>query len=413
MSFFYGIKNKKDYYLKRLREKGLVFCLGKLTAKFALTLISWTLGCLFFPFFFLMRLRFIRMTERAIGHLCIEPDCYIKEGILGLRPAYTTIMLAPPEKISNRYLLTYWKKYLKVITSPAICFLLKPFELNSLTCYKTYDFAYSPARAAAPEIQKKFAGRAALLSLTAEDRARGWEVLKKWGMTQDSWFICAHCREDGFLGDIGQSNRNATIANYFPAMDMVVEKGGWIVRMGDPSMSMIPAMKNVIDYAHTDIKCDWMDVFLAGSCRFFLGSDSGLYHLAGVFGVPAAIANYSHMSGALPYGTRDLGIPKLIWSEKEKRYLSFREILDSDISCFLQDKNFEDAGLKAVENSGEDIRDLAHEMLGRLEGRWQTTEEDERLQESFKSLMKPTHYSYGAASRIGRDFLRKYSFLLT
>lgn len=52
------------------------------------------------------------------------------------------------------------------------------------------------------------------------------------------------------------------------------------------------------------------------------------------------------------------------------------------------------------------------EMLDRTENRLFYTLEDERLQERFKSLMNPSHYSYGAISRVGRDFLRKYSFLL-
>jgi len=52
------------------------------------------------------------------------------------------------------------------------------------------------------------------------------------------------------------------------------------------------------------------------------------------------------------------------------------------------------------------------EMLERLEGRTNYSQEDEELQRRFKVLMRPGHYSYGGISRIGRDFLRKYAHLL-
>lgn len=51
-------------------------------------------------------------------------------------------------------------------------------------------------------------------------------------------------------------------------------------------------------------------------------------------------------------------------------------------------------------------------MLKRSEGRAAYTAHDEELQRRFKALMRPGHYGYGEISRIGREFLRKYEFLL-
>jgi hypothetical protein len=50
---------------------------------------------------------------------------------------------------------------------------------------------------------------------------------------------------------------------------------------------------------------------------------------------------------------------------------------------------------------------LVLEMLDRLEGKFQYTEEDEVLQQQFNSL--PTPYGQSAFnSRMGRSFLQKY-----
>ena len=170
-------------------------------------------------------------------------------------------------------------------------------------------------------------------------------------------------------------------------------------------------MRRVIDYAHLDIKNDWMDVFLLAACRFHLGS-SGVFSVCGAFGVPVAMVNLAPIGASLMYGSHDIDIPELVRSDKDDRLLTFREVLDSPIGNFRYTNLYEEAGVTLVDNSPEDIRDLAIEMMDRLEGKDIYTDEDEQLQEQCKTLMKPGNWSYGGSSRIGRDFLHKYSNLL-
>ena len=403
---------RNEYIYRKIKEKGIFYGIRKSIKHGLYAVICQLCGIVVYPICRLINLKFIFLSERAIGHLCIELDCYIKEGILGLRKNCKTILLAPAAKVANAHLLSYWESHFKIIRSPWLCFLLEPFARNSLTGYLTYRFAFSENSAHFPEIQKKFNGQPALLSLKEADRQFGLACLRQMGVPDGSWFVCVHCREDGYLGDVNQSLRNADISNYLLAIKAIIKRGGWVMRMGDPSVKPLPAMDKVIDYAHSNMRSEQMDVFLCATCKFFLGSDSGLYHVSSVFGVPAAIANYAHLSGVLPYGPADIGIPKLIWSEKDKRYLAFKEVLGSPSGKYLFDHLFMRAGLRPVENSAEDIRDLAMEMLDRTEGVLQYSGDDELLQKRFKALMNPNHYSFGAISRVGCDFLRKYSLLL-
>ena len=67
---------------------------------------------------------------------------------------------------------------------------------------------------------------------------------------------------------------------------------------------------------------------------------------------------------------------------------------------------------RPVESAPEDIRDLALEMVERLEpGAGKRSNLEDRLQERFAALMRPGHFSYGGVSRVGRDFLTKYESL--
>lgn len=401
-----------EYIFGRMRKKGIWHCLVRLVYRLFFQTISNIAGILAYPFCIITNTRFVPFYVRSIGMLCVEPDCYIKEEILGMRSKYNSIVLASRGTVVNEHMLDYWKRYgIKIVKSPALCFFLRPLSMNRFSAYNVlkYAFNYYPVF---PEIQRRFHGRPPLLKLTGPDLERGWKLLKNIGMPENAWFVCIHCREDSYLGDVDQSNRNCDINNYLPAIESIVKKGGWVIRVGDPAMKAISSMEHVIDYVHLEIKSDWMDIFLLASCRFFLGSHSGLCTVSTVFGVPSAVANFVPIGAALSYGAHDIGIPKLLWSVGKNRYLTFREAFDSPVSNYRFDSSYCKAGVRPVENFPEDITSLATEMMDRTHNRASYTDEDELLQKRFKSLMKPGHYSYGAVSRIGRDFLRKYAYML-
>ncbi|HLO48330.1 MAG TPA: tetratricopeptide repeat protein, partial [Kamptonema sp.] len=266
----------------------------------------------------------------AIGHLAINIDIYIKMGILGWRPQHHTILLAPPEQVINPCLLNYWRHELHIITDPSLIERLLPLAKRmrclEYTMYHTklakgemVDLGYAFSVVQEQWEAKKYPPR---LTLSPSDYERGCKCLQDLGVPKNAWFVCLHVREDGFRPEGTISHRSADINTYLLAINSIVARGGWVIRMGDSSMKVLPAMKQVIDYAHTDAKSDWMDVFLSVSCRFFLGSASGLASVPLVFGIPCAIANTWPISGRSP-SNQDLFIPKLAWSEVENRYLTF------------------------------------------------------------------------------------------
>lgn len=349
-----------------------------------------------------------------IGHLACEPDCFVKEGVVGMRPPFRGVLIVPRGKCANRCLLDYWRKYLTVVTSEPLCRTLASAAAENQLTYDVSQYVTainSSARYVA--VQAAYDGRPALLQLSEEHRLRGRERLSQLGMPRDAWFVCVHCREAGYASkEPCHDFRNVKVTNYFPAMKEVVSRGGWCVRIGDPTMEPLPPMDNVVDYAHHPLRCDWMDVFLCAACEFFLGSSSGPPNVASAFGVPCATANHAPLSVVLSAAPHDIGIPKLFWSRSQKRLLKFEELFDSPLGNARFANLYEDAGITLIENSAEEIRDLALEMIERLEGRLAYSDEDERLQNQFRSLLRPGHYSFGSKARIGRDFLRKYRWLL-
>jgi len=365
---------------------------------------------------YLVRIRALRISVLGrIGHLATEPDIYLKVRMLGLRRWKFGIIICPPGAAANECLLEYWGRHIRVVRYPFWSRILARLYRHPHLSYDVSRY-YMGMNETAPfiAVKRAWSTRPALLTLTEKHRRDGRAKLVEMGVPADADLICFHCREGSYSpsDEEWHSFRNSSIENYLPAVIELTKRGFWCIRMGDPTMRRIPPTERVIDYPHLDARSDWMDIFLCGSCKFFLGSASGLVQVAGVFGTPSGAANQAPFSHALQFGLKDVAIPKLMWSETQERYLTFREIFGSDVANFRFTALFEKQRIRPVENTPEEVRDLALEMLERSAGRATYTQEDEELQQRFKALMRPGHYSYGGISRIGRDFLRKYAHLL-
>ena len=78
----------------------------------------------------------------------------------------------------------------------------------------------------------------------------------------------------------------------------------------------------------------------------------------------------------------------------------------------MQAERYERLGIEPVENTPEEITALTKEMDERLNGTWQTTEEEEALQRRFWSLFKRDELNGVFYLRIGSAFLRENRALL-
>ncbi len=363
---------------------------------------------------YLARVKFLRITAPGrIGHLAIEPDTFVKEQILGLTKRCRGVIVSPPGTAANDCLLDYWRRYIRIVRPP---FLGTVLARADVIPYIRYDVRQVAIDETAPYVTvlRAWNGRPALLTLNDRHRREGWARVAELGVPRDAELICFHCREGGYSpsDEDHHSFRNCSVENYLPAVSELTRRGFWCIRMGDPSMRRIQPMDRVIDYAHSDARSDWMDIFLCATCRFFLGSASGLIYLASVFGKPTGSANHAPLSTVTAFYGNDIAIPKLVWSEGEERYLTFSEVLGSDAGNFRYTSLYQAHHLKPVENTAEDIRELTLEMLDRSENRAVYTPEDEELQLRFKALLRPGHYGYGGINRIGAAFLRRHRHLL-
>lgn len=337
-------------------------------------------------------------------------DTYVKQQLLAGLPLESTLVLGHPANISNPCLLEYWRAYLPTTIVDARgynrfvplaellgqSFFVWPDGDEQLRSY--FDIGGS--------VQRRWdaAGRGPLLELTDDHRARGRHELERLGVPPDAWFVTLHVREAGY-----HDLRNADVATYARAVAAVAERGGWVIRMGDRSMQALPPMPRAVDYAHSDSKSDWMDVFLWAECRFLIGTQSGPFQIPGAFGVPVVQTNWA--PPATRYWFRDdIVIPKLYRSDPEGRLLTHAEAIRPPVGFCHLSEYLASLGIRAIDNTPEELEDVVVEMLDRLDGVARYTAEDERMQERLDAMEPPVGYRVPpGGSRFGRDFLRKHA----
>lgn len=254
---------------------------------------------------------------------------------------------------------------------------------------------------------------------TAKEEELGQRMLERMGVLKDKPYVCLHARDAAYLNALFPGDtfdyhnyRDVSISCYYEMAQKLTEKGYFVIRMGakvnEPFVTHNPM---VIDYA-TKYRSDFLDIYLSAKCNFFVGSGSGIDEVPKLFKRHLIYTNLVPL-GLMPIaGVVPLFIPKKLWLKSEKRFLTFHEILNSELALLSIAEEYEKLGIEVIENTPEEISALALEMDEMIRGVWSITDEDERLQERFRSIYRTYDAHSELITRIGREFLRQNKQLL-
>ena len=359
--------------------------------------------------------RFVNIAVPSrIGHLAIEVDWFLKRRALGHYGAIRPILMLRPERCGNAALLWIWAPHFIHITHPVVEFLLRPLmyfdglRIDTGPCVSGFG---EPALY--PLVNEEWGDRPPLFRIPDEMAQRGEAALAALGVPTDAWFVCVHARDgiDSSGDEALHAFRNSNVALCEPAIDEIIARGGWCIRMGEKGAPPLRERPRVINYPDTPFKFDWMDLFLCARARCFLGNTSGICIVSMIAGVPSALTNMIPFGACLGLGPHDISIPKGL-SRADGEPLTWSEIFSSEISEYRFLPQFERIGLIPIENTPDQIRALVLEMLGTLDGDFVRSQEVDELQLRFRMMLTPRHYVRHATSRLGAAFLREHEHLL-
>ncbi|MBF0570601.1 MAG: TIGR04372 family glycosyltransferase [Candidatus Omnitrophica bacterium] len=351
-----------------------------------------------------------------IGHFCGNTEVYLCERDAGMHGNRVFDIFFYDYKVCNHQVLKMWKRIIPVV-GPLFAYGIM-WVNRKFPGWEAHEYISKPSQYC--DTNGLLDKSKAHLYFTQQEERKGQKALRDLGIPEGSPFVCFIARDGAYLDkdfsgeDWSYHNyRNSDIKNFDPAMKWLIDRGYYGVRMGSVVKNKLPfSYPGIIDYAANGMRSDFMDVYLTMKCSFFLFSESGISMLAMILRKPVVGANLIPIGFFPAWGKDYVCLPKKLWLTGEKRFLTFREIVKSEIAFYFEAQQYQKRGLEVVENTSEEIRDAVEEMTARLENRWETNEEYEDLQRRFWSLYEPNEILRVFRARIGAKFLMQNQDLL-
>ena len=394
-------------HIKQIKKGGVKVIAKKLRSSFYL-LLQAPIYLISIPLIITLHLikpwyliRWDELISSRIGHFAIEVELYFCERDAGINtPTQKHLDLFYMKKyVCNKQLEKMWRRNLIVL--PA--WLLRPLSrVNRFFClfissFKEHEIAINDKDSNIHNLIDKLPAH---ISFTDKEELKGKEILKKFGLAKDAKFVCLHVRDSGYLsrhikheymGERYQyhNHRDADIDKYVLAAEELARREYYVFRMG---INVLKPLKSsnpkVIDYANSDMRSDFMDIYLSAKCNFFISPGSGIDGISLIFRRPIAYI------GSLPFirigrsSKETLVLTKHHINKKNQKKLTISEIFSTNVASAFETKEYELNNVELEENSPEEIRDLVIEMDERLSGRWKETKEDLLLQKKFWSIFE-------------------------
>ena len=390
LSFFKG-----NVYLKKRRITILIFHLYLWFAFFYFIIILLFIKLLNK----FVIIRFGQLNSSRIGHFSIETELYlIKKKKLSYLKRKVIDVFCTQDFICNYYLLRIINS--KIIIFPI--FLIYPiiYWLNKLKIKKNIILLGS-----GEDYGNFLEKNKLIINLSKSDQLLGEKKLKEIGIQENDKIICLIVRDSSYLNkffpfkDWSYHNyRDCDIDNYLDACKKLSDLGYFVFRMGVVSNKFIKISDNrIIDYCNSNLRNEFLDVYIASRCCFGITSGTGFDSLINVFRKPIIYTNYVPVGPMHVNSSRFLTIIKHHFSYKFNRNLSLKEIYDLNLSASFDGNDFERKEIKLIENTKEEITSSVIEFEKRI-----STNNllNTSLQNEFLVVLKKLHAKYGMQSDI-------------
>lgn len=157
--------------------------------------------------------------------------------------------------------------------------------------------------------------------------------LKNLGLNENDKFICLHLRDGEYKNDFNRRPvRNVDISNYYKAIEYLLSKNYFIIRIGRTQKERIKIInKKIIDYPFSDIKSEFMDLYLIKNCHFFIGNLSGPLEAAYMFDKPCLALDVNMIFEAFPRHKYSRSVFRKVYLKKNHKELSIKEFINLEL----------------------------------------------------------------------------------
>tara|TARA_A100000164_G_C21885225_1_gene762392 strand:- start:164 stop:1339 length:1176 start_codon:yes stop_codon:yes gene_type:complete len=356
--------------------------------------------------------RINKIISHKIGHFCSPIEIYICEKKID--PNKIPIIWFMDKRIANKFIKKQWSQKLLILPRQILEPIYILFRKYKFFSFFLVDFSKESdaVRRSLKENLKQIDDQNVLLrcepSIKFSDKEKkyGDNYLKKIGFYNKK-FVTFSSRSFSFHDEKLSSVRNSSINNKISAMKFLVSKGYKSIRMGKNEKEKLNINdSNIIDYATSSDRSDFLDVYLVSKCEFMLSTSSGLFELAVLFRKPRLIVNYFNIEGLEYYPLNLMIMLKKIKNLSTNKYVSFEEVYKKKLHHIDSVNEINNLGFETIENSEHEIKRATENFLHLIDNGfeigpilknqkkfWQNIEKYYGYKNKNKTIVCPDFYS--------------------
>ena len=375
------------------------------------------------PFFIIIRsfsnlilIRFGDLPSNRIGHFANDVNQYISHI---KKSSYRLDFFYLQGPVSNYELVKLFKNYLFII--PKI--FIAPFiMLNKIKFLgnRKHNIALIPSVTGRDLRNRDLENN--IYNFDKKKILYGNSFLKNIGLNKDDKFICLIVRDAEYLKNHEPSKnwdyhnyRDCNIDNFKLVSNYLTNVGYYVFRMGAKvSNPMLTNNKKIIDYATIGVRNEFLDIFLSANCEFGISTQLGFDCLIEMFNKPLICVSVAPIAQIRSSNKKHLTIFKKHLTIKNQKSLNLSEIFELNLANALDSKNYENKGINLIENSPEEIKEAAIEMLKLMQNNFLRDSSQEFLELKFWNIFNKKIKDYGFKdlhanffkAHIGENFLK-------
>jgi len=304
----------------------------------------------------LVRFRILVIGFHRFGHLALEPEVFLARSNKTDRKVINLWSIGKAGKRANEYLASKWSRVINTQPSWFVGSLQRaggfaPF----LALEKPKLSIHGPDNALDNSDPH--------LVFDSDEHSEGRRQLKLMGVDCSRPFVCLIVRDGGhyqLVGDIesdGYSFLNFDISNFEEAAIALVSLGYQVVRMGAGTEKPMQVKNaDIFDYAVSQFRNEFMDVYIAGNCDFAVSTQTGPDAVCLAFRRPVFYVDVTRFSQFF-FGTQiAYWNPAQIYLNGNR--LSLKQILDSPIFWLKDPDDFLKLGVDVVRSTPHELAEM-------------------------------------------------------
>lgn len=360
-----------------------------------------------------------RVDAGRIGHLYNTYHLLILRRIGGAQFILINYLDSSTNKVANWVWLKLFMKEMTIIPHLAFFFdkffvILKRLGLKNKFHAPVKSFNVKEK----PTPYSQIPNSKPLLSFSEGEIQQGLNYLKRF-QTEPYKYICFFNRDPAYLNHFAPNHdwkhhdyRDSSVRHYQKMVNYFSAKKLHSFRMGSITSEKFEVNDPFVhDYANSPDRSDFLDIYLSAYCKFFILTDSGISIFSELFARPIAFCNVVPICRFSPAGYLNIFIPKKFMKKSQQRQMTFREIFAiGDIEFTAKEINSLD--LELIENTDDEILDMALELESKLLGTYQESAEEKALLNKYWEL-HPRKFLRRGNFEISGSYLLKNRHLLS